>query len=96
MLKNLARSCTCAEGQPLVIRVVNGQPVGLEEVWIHFAIPPARAWQIVHQHCAMVLRVGPNGVFTGIVPRKHFTEGVCLYAGSETLASATSGPVTVH
>jgi alkylmercury lyase-like protein len=44
-----------AEGQPLVIRVVNGQPVGLEEVWVHFAIPPARAWENVHQHCAMVL-----------------------------------------
>ena len=44
-----------AESEPLVIRVVHGQPVGLEDLWVHFAIPPARAWQNVHQHCAMVL-----------------------------------------
>jgi hypothetical protein len=44
-----------AEAQPLVIRVVNGQPVGLEDVRVHFAIPPARAWGNVHQHCSMVL-----------------------------------------
>jgi hypothetical protein len=24
-------------------------------VRVHFAIPPARAWQNVHQHCSMVL-----------------------------------------
>ena len=46
-----------AESEPLVIRVVNGQPVGLEDMWIHFAIPPARAWQNVHQHCAMDLPI---------------------------------------
>lgn len=44
-----------AELEPLVIRVVKGQPVGLEDVWVHFAIPPACAWQNVHQHCSMVL-----------------------------------------
>lgn len=44
-----------AEAESLVIRAVHGQPVGLEDVWVHFAIPPARAWQNVHQHCSMVL-----------------------------------------
>jgi hypothetical protein len=39
----------------MIIRVINGQPVDLEDVWVHFAIPPARAWQNVHQHCSMVL-----------------------------------------
>jgi hypothetical protein len=28
---------------------------GDEDLWVHFAIPPAQAWQNVHQHCAMVL-----------------------------------------
>jgi len=44
-----------AEAEPLVIRVVNGQPVGLEDAWVHFAIPPAHVWENVHQHCSMVL-----------------------------------------
>jgi Alkylmercury lyase len=44
-----------AEREPLVIQAVQGQPVGLEDMWVHFAIPPARAWQNVHQHCSMVL-----------------------------------------
>jgi hypothetical protein len=44
-----------AEAEPLVMRVVKGQPIGQEDLWVHFAIPPARAWQNVHQHCSMVL-----------------------------------------
>ena len=44
-----------AEAEPFTIRVVKGEPVGLETVWVHFAIPPSRAWQNVHQHCSMVL-----------------------------------------
>jgi hypothetical protein len=44
-----------AEAKRLVIHAVKGQPVDLEDVWVHFAIPPARAWQNVHQHCSMVL-----------------------------------------
>ncbi len=44
-----------AEGEPLVIRAIRGRLVGLEDVRVHFAIPPARAWQNVHQHCSMVL-----------------------------------------
>lgn len=39
----------------LIIPVTDGHPVGHEDIWVHFAIPPARAWQNVHQHCAMVL-----------------------------------------
>jgi hypothetical protein len=44
-----------SEAEPLVIRVLDGHPVGLEEVLVHFAIPPVRAWDNVHQHCSMVL-----------------------------------------
>jgi hypothetical protein len=44
-----------AEAESCVISVLNGQPVGFEDLWVHFAIPPARAWENVHQHCAMVL-----------------------------------------
>ncbi len=44
-----------AEAEPLAIPVVDGQPVGLEDVHVHFAIPPARAWDNVHQHCSLVL-----------------------------------------
>jgi Alkylmercury lyase len=43
------------EAEPLTIPVTQGQPVGSNELWVHFAIPPARAWQNVHQHCSMVL-----------------------------------------
>ena len=43
------------EAESLAIPVVEGQPVGFDELWVHFAIPPARAWQNVHQHCSMVL-----------------------------------------
>lgn len=43
------------EAEPLTIRVIEGQPLGVDDLWVHFAIPPVRAWQNVHQHCAMVL-----------------------------------------
>jgi len=43
------------EAEPLTIRAADGQPEGNGEVWVHFAIPPARAWDNVHQHCSMVL-----------------------------------------
>jgi hypothetical protein len=35
--------------------VINGQPTGLDDVYVHFGIPPARAWDNVHQRCSMVL-----------------------------------------
>jgi hypothetical protein len=43
-----------AEAEPLVIEVADGLPAR-EDVWVHFAIPPVRAWDNVHQHCALVL-----------------------------------------
>lgn len=43
------------EDEPLTIPVVDGEPVGFENVCVHFAIPPARAWNNVHEHCSMVL-----------------------------------------
>jgi alkylmercury lyase-like protein len=44
-----------AEAEALEIKVVEGEPAGCDELWVHFAIPPERAWQNVHQHCSMVL-----------------------------------------
>ena len=44
-----------AESEPITIPVKDGQPVGFEGVNVHFAIPPAQAWNNVHEHCAMVL-----------------------------------------
>jgi len=44
-----------AETEPLAIPIVDGRPAGSPEVVVHFAIPPARAWDNVHQHCSMVL-----------------------------------------
>ena len=44
-----------AEGEALVIEVVDGQVVGDDGIWVHFAIPPAKAWNNVHQHCSLVL-----------------------------------------
>ncbi len=42
------------EDERLVINVGTGQPVS-RDIWVHFAIPPARAWDNVHQHCSLVL-----------------------------------------
>jgi len=44
-----------AEAEPLIIAVEDGEPSEADAVWVHFAIRPARAWDNVHQHCAMVL-----------------------------------------
>lgn len=44
-----------AESEPLVIDVDEGNLVRGEGVWVHFAIPPAQAWDNVHQHCSLVL-----------------------------------------
>jgi hypothetical protein len=44
-----------AEGETLTIPVIDGTPVGLDEIVVHFAIPPARAWENVHEHCSLVL-----------------------------------------
>jgi hypothetical protein len=43
------------EAEPLRIPVVEGEPAGFDEIWVHFAIPPSKAWANVHQHCSLVL-----------------------------------------
>ncbi|MGA2131019.1 MAG: organomercurial lyase [Bryobacteraceae bacterium] len=43
------------EGEPLTVPIRDGQPSAFADVAVHFAIPPARAWDNVHEHCAMVL-----------------------------------------
>lgn len=43
-----------AESEPLIIDALNGMPAR-NDVLVHFAIPPARAWDNVHQHCSLVL-----------------------------------------
>ena len=64
-----------AEDAPLVIPVVKGQPVGLEDVWVHFAIPPAHAWQNVHQHCSMVLPFRSREEIAAWCDRHHLPRG---------------------
>ena len=64
-----------AEAESLLIRVVNGQPVGLEDVWVHFAIPPVRAWQNVHQHCSMVLPFRSREDILAWCERHHVLHG---------------------
>ena len=44
-----------AEVEPVIIPVHDGVPEAAPPLWAHFAIPPSRAWQNVHQHCSMVL-----------------------------------------
>ena len=44
-----------AESAPLVLQVKDGEPLDGHGLWVHFAIPPARAWNNVHQHCSLVL-----------------------------------------
>ena len=45
----------CGESETLIVPVLDGIRTGLEDVVVHFAVPPAKAWDNVHQHCAMVL-----------------------------------------
>jgi hypothetical protein len=44
-----------AESEALVIPVRDGELLGRHELFVHFAIPPAQAWDNVHEHCSMVL-----------------------------------------
>lgn len=64
-----------AEVEPLLIRVLKGQLVSLDEVWVHFAIPPARAWQNVHQHCSMVLPFRSREDIVAWCARHQFARG---------------------
>jgi hypothetical protein len=45
------------EAEPLVIDVMNGRALR-NDIVIHFAIPPARGGDSVHQHCSLVLPFG--------------------------------------
>lgn len=38
-----------AEAEPLTITVLNGELAGFSQLLVHFAIPPARAWDNAHQ-----------------------------------------------
>jgi len=64
-----------AEVEPLVITVLKGEPVGLEDVLVHFAIPPARAWDNVHQHCSMVLPFRSHEEIVAWCNRHHLPHG---------------------
>lgn len=44
-----------AEQEPLTIEVSDGHLRTGDDVFVHFAIPPSRAWDNVHQHCSLVL-----------------------------------------
>jgi hypothetical protein len=44
-----------AEGDAIIVPVRDGVPFGFDSVIVHFAVPPARAWDNVHEHCSMVL-----------------------------------------
>jgi len=43
------------EEESVKITVRDGRPEGFETVVVHFAIPPAKAWNNVHEHCSLVL-----------------------------------------
>ncbi len=51
----LIHSKIAAESEAVSIHVENGEPVDHTDLWIHFAIPPSKAWANVHQHCSLVL-----------------------------------------
>jgi hypothetical protein len=44
-----------AEEKAVAILIADGQPIGHDDACVHFAIPPARAWENVHEHCSLVL-----------------------------------------
>jgi hypothetical protein len=41
-------------------------------------------------------RLQPDGSFSGVMPRQKFSNGICMFGGTATLASATSGYVKVQ
>jgi hypothetical protein len=40
---------------PIIIEVENGRIRSYDEIVVHFAIPPRKAWDNPHQHCALML-----------------------------------------
>ncbi|MBY0507402.1 MAG: alkylmercury lyase family protein [Bryobacteraceae bacterium] len=63
------------ESEPLVIDLEDGVPAGSTDIFIHFAIPPARAWDNVHQHCSMVLPFRSADAIGAWCARHGFTQG---------------------
>ena len=70
-----------AEAEPLVIHAVDGTPHMAEDVWVHFAIPPARAWDNVHEHCALVLPFRSKGDIPDWCDRHHLPHGQAVPLG---------------
>jgi len=66
------------ESEPLTIQVRDGQPLEFEDVLVHFAIPPARAWDNVHQHCAMVLPFRSEEEIEKWCKRHHLPHGLAV------------------
>jgi hypothetical protein len=66
------------ESEPLTIPVMDGQPLAFEDVLVHFAIPPARAWDNVHQHCAMVLPFRSEDDIEKWCSRHHLPHGLAV------------------
>ncbi len=50
-----------AERAPITIHMQDGTLKDNEDLVVHFPIPPAHAWQNVHEHCAMVLPLRASG-----------------------------------
>lgn len=51
------------ESEPLAFPLADGKPAAFDDLWVHFAIPPAQAWRNVHQHCSLVLPFrSPEGI----------------------------------
>jgi hypothetical protein len=44
-----------AEREALAFTAQDGVPVEEQDLVVHFAIPPEKAWRNVHEHCSMVL-----------------------------------------
>jgi len=44
-----------AESEAVEIAVTDGEPISHKGAVVHFAIPAARAWGNVHEHCSLVL-----------------------------------------
>ena len=64
-----------AEAETIAIPVSNGAPAGFHDLVVHFAIPPSRAWNNVHEHCAMVLPFRSEADVASWCGRHHLERG---------------------
>jgi hypothetical protein len=64
-----------AELDSAIIDVENGNPLGFEDAFVHFAIPPAKAWDNVHAHCSMVLPFRSAGEIADWSRRHRLPQG---------------------